>query len=100
MQARRVSSATSGNVSLARAKRPGRYERLRRARPHTRPSRARPTWRGTVLAKAARGDLERDASTFAPPLNQSPFVPAEAGTQGQELGQSAGSPLPRGRTEL
>src|SRR5262245_44475453 len=32
-------------------------------------------------------------------LNQSPFVPAEAGTQGRELGQRTGSPLPRGRTE-
>jgi hypothetical protein len=28
--------------------------------------------------------LERDEFRFAPPLNQSPFVPAEAGTQEPE----------------
>src|SRR5262249_4652039 len=43
---------------------------------------------------------ERDEFWFARPLNQSPFVPAEAGTQRRELGQRTGSPLPRGRTEL
>src|SRR5262245_6871202 len=40
--------------------------------------------------------LERDESWFAPPLNQSPFVPAEAGTQGaQNSAKELGSPLPR-----
>src|SRR5262245_52307289 len=42
--------------------------------------------------------LERDEFRFAPPLNQSPFVPAEAGTQGPRTRPK--SWVPRGRTEL
>src|SRR5262244_1841787 len=41
--------------------------------------------------------LERDELSFN--RLSIPFVPAEAGTQGRELGQRTGSPLPRGRTE-
>jgi len=45
-------------------------------------------------------ELEWDKFRFALPLNQSPFVPAEAGTQsfGRVLGP--GFPLARERTEI
>src|SRR5262249_13989300 len=71
---------------------PARLQWLRYGRPRPRPQRGARTPQLQV-------QLERDEFRFAPPLNQSPFVPAEAGTQGGELGQRTGSPLPRGRTE-
>src|SRR5712672_873950 len=46
--------------------------------------------------------LERDEFRFAPPLNQSPLVPAKPGTQGPSTHsfQRLGPPLPRGRAEF
>src|SRR5262245_43829380 len=56
---------------------------------------------GAVVLRAIHACLERHEFRFAPPLNQSPFVPAEAGTQGPntQTSPSPGSPLPRGRTD-
>jgi hypothetical protein len=34
--------------------------------------------------------LDRDEFRSAPPLNQSPFIPAKAGIQGRESGQELG----------
>jgi hypothetical protein len=41
-------------------------------------------------------NLGRSESRFAPPLSPSPFIPANAGIQGRELGHEPKSPLPHG----
>src|SRR5262249_37184117 len=51
-------------------------------------------WGASRMCGAYRR-LGREEFRFAPPLNQSPFIPAKAGIQGPEPGQTTGSPLPR-----